>query len=320
MYTLPTLLHLVDGGREMSAELINLSNALAQATEHAAASVVAIHTEARGSSSGVIWRDGVIVTSEHALRRDEEIHVTLPDGRVVGATLVGRDPSTDLAVLKCPEAGNRAIESGDASTAKPGSLTLIVGRTRASGPVAALGVVSLVVAERRTWTGSSLAPYVRLDADLQLTALGGAVVDVHGKVIGIASPRFARFGVIAIPAATISRVVETLLKKGRMPRGYLGVALQPVRLPEQLRQSLQHEEKTATIILEVEPEGPAHKAGIVIGDILVTLAGQSIARPENVQPHLQAENIGKSLSARIVRGGAVREVSILVGDRANGTE
>ncbi len=142
----------------MSAELIELSNALAQATDHAAASVVAIHTEARGSSSGVIWRDGFIVTAEHALRRDEEIHVTLPNGRVVPATLAGRDPSTDLAILKCPDTGGSSADRGDASAIKPGSLTLVVGRTRASGPVAALGVVSLVVSERQTWSGSSLAP------------------------------------------------------------------------------------------------------------------------------------------------------------------
>lgn len=301
----------------MSAELIELSNALAQVTERAAASVVAIHTEARGSSSGVIWSDGVIVTAEHALRRDEEIQVTLPDGRVVTATLAGRDPSTDLAVLKCAGAGNHFIERADASAVKPGSITLVVGRTRASGPVAALGVVSLVVTERRTWTGSSLAPYVRLDVSLQPTAVGGAVVDAHGKVLGIASPRFARFGAIAIPAATVDRVAETLLKKGRIPRGYLGVALQPVRLPENLRQSLQHKEKTAAIILEVEPEGPAHKAGIVIGDILISLAGQPVSRPENVQSHLQSENIGKSLAAKILRGGAVRDLTIAVGDRAN---
>lgn len=304
----------------MSAELIELSNALAQATAHAAAAVVAVHTEARGSSSGVVWRDGVIVTAEHALGHDEGIQATLPDGRVVPATLVGRDPSTDLAVLKCAEAGNRTVERGGAETVVPGSLTLIVGRTRASGPVAALGVVSLVVAERRTWTGSSLVPYVRLDVGLQPTAVGGAVVDAHGKVLGIASPRFARFGAIAIPAATIDRVTETLLKKGRIPRGYLGVALQPVRLPDYLRQSLQHNEKTAAIILEVEADGPAHKAGILIGDILVSLDGQPISRPENVQPHLQAENIGMSLSAKIVRGGAVRDLSISVGDRANGRE
>ena len=304
----------------MSAELIELSNALAQATERTAASVVAIHTEARGSSSGVVWRDGVIVTAEHALRRDEEIQATLPDGRVVPSTLAGRDPSTDLAVLKCAEAGKRIVELGDSSAIKPGSITLVIGRTRASGPVAALGVVSLVVAERRTWTGSSLIPYIRLDVGLQPTAVGGAVVDAHGKILGIASPRFARFGAIAIPAAIVDRVAETLMKKGRIPRGYLGVALQPIRLPEPLRVSLQHSEKTAAIILEVEAEGPAHKAGIVIGDILVSLAGQPISRPENVQPHLQSENIGKSLNARIVRGGAIRDVSISVGDRANGGE
>jgi S1-C subfamily serine protease len=146
------------------------------------------------------------------------------------------------------------------------------------------------------------------------------VVDVSAKIIGIASPRFARFGAIAIPSATIDRVAETLLKKGRIPRGYLGVALQPVRLPDQLRQSLQHKEKTAVIILEVEPNGPAHKAGIVIGDILVSLAGQPISHPESVQAHLQAENIGRSLSARIVRGGAARDVPISVGERVNGGE
>src|SRR5437879_10025393 len=238
----------------MSAELIELSNALAQATDHAAASVVAIHTEARGSSSGVIWRDGFIVTAEHALRRDEEIHVTLPNGRVVPATLAGRDPSTDLAILKCPDTGGSSADRGDASAIKPGSLTLVVGRTRASGPVAALGVVSLVVAERRAWTGAALAPYIRLDIGVQPTAIGGAVIEAQGRVIGIATPRFARFGSIAVPATTVNRVVDVLLQKGRIPRGYLGVGLQPVRLPDALRRTLKRDDKTAAIVLEVEPE------------------------------------------------------------------
>jgi serine protease DegQ len=302
----------------MSMELIEFSNTLVRATEQAAASVVAVHTESRGSSSGVIWRPGVIVMAEHALRRDEEIQVTLPDARVVSATLAGRDPSMDLAVLNCPDAGSASPERGDAGAIRPGSITLVVGRTRASGPVAALGVVSLVVAERQTWSGSSLAPYVRLDVSLQPTAVGGAVVDAHGKIVGIASPRFARFGAIAIPSPTVDRIAETLLRKGRIPRGYLGVALQPVRLPGHLRQSLQHNEKTAVIVLEVEEDGPAHKAGIVIGDILISLAGQPISRPENVHAQLAGENIGKPLSARIVRGGAVKNVTITVGDRATG--
>jgi len=304
----------------MSAELVELSNALAQATERAAANVVAVHAEARGSSSGVVWRTGLIVTAEHALRRDEEIHATLPDGRVVPATLAGRDPSTDLAVLKCAEASAAIPGLGDVTLLKPGNLTLVVGRTRASGPVAALGVVSLVAPERRTWTGAALAPYIRLDVGLQPIAIGGAVVDAQGRTVGIATPRFARFGAIAIPAPAVDRVVDTLLKKGHIPQGYLGVGLQPVRLPDALRQSLQRSEKTAAIVLEVEPESPAHKAGIVIGDILIALAGHPIARLEDVHAQLHGEAIGKPLSLKFVRGGATQEVNIVVGERPRGGE
>jgi serine protease DegQ len=299
----------------MSQQLIELSDALALTTELAARSTVAVHTESRGSSSGVVWRTGVIVTAEHALRRDEEIRVTLPDGRVVGAELRGRDASTDLAVLKCADASAGTAEFGALESLKPGHLTLIVGRTRASGPVAALGVVSLVASERRSWTGASLTPYVRLDVGLQPTAVGGAVVDVQGNVLGIVTPRFARFGAMVIPPVHINRVVDTLLEKGRIPRGYLGIGLETVRLPEALRNSLETKEKTGVIVLEVEPGSPAHKAGMVIGDILVSLAGQSIARFVDVQSHLQPENIGKALAAKIVRGGAAQELSITVAER-----
>jgi S1-C subfamily serine protease len=306
--------------QNMSAELIALSNALAQATDRAAASTVAIHTEARGSSSGVIWRSGVLVTAEHALRRDEEIQVTLPDGRVVPATLAGRDPSTDLAVLECADASSAVAEISDASSIKPGSLVLVVGRTRASGPVAALGAVSLVASERRTWTGAALAPYIRLDLGLQPTAVGGVVIDAYGRAIGVATPRFARFGAIAVPAATVNRVVDTLLKKGRIPHGYLGVGLQPVRLPDALRQTLQRGEKTAAIVLEVEPQGPAHKAGIVIGDILVALSDHPVTQLEDIHAQLPAESIGKSLPVKFVRGGALQEATIIVGERAHGAD
>src|SRR6195256_6577606 len=303
----------------MSKELIELSNALAQATDRAASSVVAVHTERRGSSSGIVWRSGVVVTSEHALRRDEEILVTLLNGRVVSATLAGRDPSTDIAVLRCTEADSAGPEFGDVAALKPGSLTLVVGRTRASGPVAALGVVSLVAANRRTWTGAALTPYIRLDVGLQPTAIGGAVVDAQGRTVGIATPRFARFGAIAIPAGAVDHVVDTLLKKGHSPKGFLAVGLQSVRLRAALRQSLQRAEKTAAIVLEVEPESPANKAGIVIGDILIALAGHPVARLEDFHSQLR-EAIGKPLALKFVRGGATLEVNIVVGERPRGGE
>lgn len=302
----------------MSSELIELSNALAQATDRAAASAVAIHTEARGSSSGVVWRPGVIVSAEHALQRDEEIHATLPDGRVVQAALAGRDPATDVVVLKCAEAATAVAEFGDVLSLKPGNFTLVVGRTRASGPIAALGIVSLVAPERHTWAGASLAPYIRLDVSLQPTAAGGAIIDAHGRIVGIATPRFARFGAITIPAPAVNAAVDTLLQKGRIPRGYLGVGLQPVRLPEALRESLQRGEKTAAIVLEVEPDSPAHKAGIVIGDIFVSLAGHPVTRLEDVHSQLHGGAIGKPLTLTFVRGGKVQEASVVVAERLHG--
>jgi S1-C subfamily serine protease len=304
----------------MSEALIELSNALAAATERAAIHTVAVHTGPRGSSSGVIWRAGIIVTSDHALRSDEEIKVTLPEQRVVSATLVGRDASTDLAVLKCAEAASPGPAFGDAAALAAGHLTLVVGRTRASGPVAALAAVSLAVAERRQWGGATLAPYLRLDVGLQPTAIGGAVVDARGDVVGIATPKFARFGAIAIPAATVNRVADLLLGKGRIPRGYLGVGLQPIRLPAELAQSTQRKGKTATIVLDVAPDGPAHQAGLLIGDLLLSLDGQEVLHPGDVHSTLGPDSIGKTFVAQLLRGGELREVGIRVIERANGAE
>jgi serine protease DegQ len=306
----------------MASQLVELSNALASATELAAATVVAVHSEPRGSASGIVWRSGVIVTSEHALRRDEDIRITLADGRVAQATLVGRDPSTDLAVLKCAEATN-AIASGstgDPSTLKPGSLILAVGRTRASGPVAAFGVVSLVAQERKTWTGVSLSPYVRLDVSIQPTAVGGAVVDADGKIFGVITPRFGRFGSTLTPAATVNIVVDTLLEKGRIPRGYLGVGLQPVRLPEALRETLKREERSAVIVLEIEPDSPANRAGLMIGDIIVSLAGNNVSRLEDIHSRLHGSAIGKPLAIGFVRGGALQQTEITIAERRHGGE
>jgi serine protease DegQ len=281
-----------------------------------------VHSEPRGSASGVIWRSGVIVTSEHALRRDEDIRVTLADGRVAQATLVGRDPSTDLAVLKCAEATNAVATSNadDAAALKPGSLILVVGRTRASGPVAAFGVVSLVASERKTWTGVSLSPYVRLDVSIQPTAVGGAVVDTAGKIFGVVTPRFGRFGSTLTPATTVNNVVDTLLEKGRIPRGYLGVGLQPVRVPEALRQTLKREERTAVIVLEIEPNSPANRAGLMIGDIIVSLGDDKVTRLEDIHSKLHGSSIGKPFTIGYVRGGALQQADITIAERPHGGE
>jgi S1-C subfamily serine protease len=180
--------------------------------------------------------------------------------------------------------------------------------------------VSLAVAERRQWGGATLSPYIRLDVGLQPTAIGGAVVDARGNVVGIATPKFARFGAIAIPAATVNRVADVLLSKGRIPRGYLGVGLQPVRLPAELTQSTHRKGKTATIVLDVAPDGPAHQADLLIGDLLLSLDGHEVLHPGDVYSTLGPDSIGKTFVAQLLRGGELREVRITVTERANGAQ
>jgi len=299
----------------MSQALIELSNALAEATERAAAHVAAVHSGPRGSSSGIVWLAGLIVTADHALNHDEEIQVTLADQRVVAATLAGRDAATDLAVLKCPEASSPVEARGDAASLAPGHFALVVGRTRVSGPVASLGVVSLAAAERRHWGGSALAPYVRLDTSLEPTAVGGAVVDARGNVVGLATPRFARFGAVAVPTATIDRVTDVLLSRGHIPRGYLGVGLQPVRLPAGFLASSTRRVKTATIVLDVAPAGPAHNAGILIGDLILSIDGNEIRHPGDVHSALGPESVGRTLSVDLSRAGKAQQVHITVAER-----
>lgn len=302
----------------MSAGLKELSNDLANATEKAAAHAVAVHAGPRGSSSGIIWRSGVILTAEHALRNEDEIRVTLPDGREVGATVAGRDAASDVAVLKCPEATGAVSDWGDTESLKAGSLVLVIGRTRASGPVATLGVVSLSAKERRSWGGTTLRPYIRLDIGLQRTAVGGAVVDAEGKIVGMATPRFAGFGALVLPASIVNPIIDALLKSGSVPRGYLGVGLQPVRLPESLRQKLSLAQKTGVIALEVVADGPAGKAGVMVGDIFVGIGGNAVQHLGEIHSQLEAVEVGKKTQTRLIRGGELREISIEVGQRPQG--
>jgi S1-C subfamily serine protease len=288
----------------MANELAALSNELAAAVERAGKSVVAVHARPRFSSSGVFWKPGVIVTAEHAIRREEDIRVTLPDGKSATAALLGSDAGSDLAVLKVDMDG--APVTAARETPVPGNLALTIGRSEDSGVNATMGIVSAVGPAWRTWRGGRLDSYIRLDLTLYPGSTGGLVVNVAGEAIGIATPALSRIAGVAIPAPTIERVLEEILKRGRVARGYLGVGLQPVELSEH---------HNGLIVLSIESGGPAAKAGFLIGDILVSLGGKSVEDTEDIQTALDGHAVGTAIEAVVSRGGTERGISVTIGER-----
>jgi len=289
----------------MANELAALSSEFANLVERTGPAVVAVHARPRFSSSGVFWRPGIIVTAEHTIRTEEQIAVTLPGGERVQAALAGSDPGTDLAVLQ--------VEGTDAAPAPranrvpvPGNLALMIGRSEDSGVNATMGIVSAVSGAWRTWRGGRLDHYIRLDLTLYPNSSGGVVVNIDGEAIGIATSALSRIAGLAIPASTVDRVVDDILTRGHVPRGYLGVGLQPVELPS---------EQKGLIVLSLESGGPADKAGVLIGDILVQLGGQAVADTDDIQGVLEAHGIGHAVEAEVLRGGVARKLAITTGER-----
>lgn len=298
---------------EMSSALLALSNDLANAVERAGSAVVAVNARRRIPSSGVHWRSGVIVTTDQSVKRDEEITVTLPDGRTVPATLAGRDSSTDLAVLKLQDADLPIAEIGDTSSLKVGHVILAVARP-GNSLSASMGVVSALGGPWRTWGGGQIDQFVRLDLSLYPGFSGSSLVDTAGRIVGI-NTSGPRNMVLAIPTSTVNRVVNQLLEKGRVARGYLGLGMQPVRLPDTLKNGLNLSSNNGVIVVSVESDGPADKAGVLIGDVLVALDGKAVSDTSDVLAMLGMECVGKTMSVRIIRGGALVEVAIAVGER-----
>ncbi len=289
----------------MENELVSLSNELAGAVEQAGRTVVAVNARPRFGSSGVLWRPGIVVTAEHTIRRRDEIGITLPDGRTTSATLAGRDPGTDLAVLKLAENGAPTATFTE-DKLKPGQVVLAIGRSPDSGVNATMGIMSAVSGPWRSWRGGQIDQYLRLDLTLYPASSGGAVVDTAGRVLGIATSALSRIAGLTVPNSTVNRVVDELLRTGHVSRGYLGLGLHPVALPDGT---------TGLIVLSSEQDGPAGRAGVLIGDVLVALAGKSVSDTDDIQTALDGNTVGKPVTARIVRGGQVIEVNITVGER-----
>jgi S1-C subfamily serine protease len=297
----------------MAEVLRNLSDALATTVENAGPVVVRVEARRRLPATGIVWSsDGVIITAHHVVQQDENIRVGLPDGQSVSAALVGRDPTTDLVVLRIQATDLTAPVWADIESLKVGHLVLALGRPRQTVQ-ATLGIVSALGPGWRTPVGGQLNRYLQTDVVMYPGFSGGPLVDVTGHVLGLNTSALLRGVSLAVPMLTLHRVVEALLIHGRVRRGYLGVGIQPVRLPEALTQQLGQE--TGLLLVQVKAGGPAERGGLFLGDIIVVLDGQPIRHHDDLLTHLGGDRVGAEVPIRLVRAGQVHEVMVVIGEQ-----
>ena len=295
----------------MADTLSQFSRHLASTIETASRAVVAVHGRGRLASSGLVWEPGLVVTAEETVERDTDLAVTLPDGRRVEATLAGRDPSTDIAVLRFGTE-TPAVAAAAASDLQPGHLAVAVGRSQGD-VIAALGIVSLAGGAWHSSHGGKIDAKLRFDLRLTITAEGGALLTGDGQLIGMAvyGPRRR---VLAIPTATISRVVQAIKDKGHVARGYLGVSLQPVPLPARDGEP----RRRAAMVVTIDPAGPAQAAGLLQGDILIAMDGEPVTGVRGIYQRLGPESVDSKMSIELVRAGAPTTAEVIIGARPHG--
>lgn len=299
----------------MASSLAEFSSALSAATAQAGHSVVTVYARRRLPSSGTVWRDGVVVTANHTVERDEEITVLLSGNKRLPARLAGRDPGTDLAALRVDASELRPPQFGEAKDLKLANFVLALGRTRAGDLVASGGIIGGIGGELRTWRGGRLDQSIRLDLDLYPGFSGGPLIGVDGKVLGVNTSGLGRGRPITVPVATINRTVDELLEKGHIARPYLGIAMQPVSIPESVRGKLKSSASGGLMILHVESGSPADTAGIVLGDVIVELQGRPALEYGHIRGVLANSRIGEDVSVTVLRAQEPMELSIKLAER-----
>jgi S1-C subfamily serine protease len=295
--------------------LETISNEFAAVAERVGRSVVAVHARRWMPASGIEWKKGVVVTVHHGVQRDEDIKVLLDGGRVVSAKLAGRDPSTDIAVLRIEDGSSGAPQLGDSTSLRLGHLVLALGRTRRGDLVASSGIIGGISGEWRNQHGGQLGQHIRLDLALYPGFSGGPLLNAAGEVVGVNTRGLGHGRAVTLPVATVNRVVEELLEKGHIARPYLGIAMQPVEVPENMNSKLPAETRVGLLVMHVQNGGPAEKAGVLLGDLLIEVGGKTVEHVDAIQDSLAMAKIGDVLQIRVIRAGEIKTVSVALGER-----
>lgn len=298
----------------MSNPLTDFSNILTAAAEKGGASTVLVDARRRYPASGIAYAEDLVLTADHVItREDDSIKVGLPDGKSLKATVAGRDPGSDLAVLRLAEKALKPAKTSD--DVKVGQLVLAVGRPNDSGIQASWGIVTAIVGPTRTHRGGMLDKYIKTETTPYPGFSGGPLLNTEGEVLGLNTSGLSQQSALTIPVAVAWPIADALAKHGSVKRGYLGVRTQPVEIPEAARTALKRDQKSGLLVLWLEENGPAQKGGLFMGDTIVAIGGQPAHDPDDLFAALTSETIGKPIVVEVLRGGKPETVNVTVGER-----
>jgi S1-C subfamily serine protease len=293
--------------------LLALSGQLTQIIDGAAGAVVGIISHGRLAASGFVWQSGVVVSASDALEADDELAVLDGAGNTLPAEFAGRDATTDIVVLRVKGGRLEPLKAPVSPGVRVGHLAVALGRGK-EGITASLGMVSVAAGTWQSQRGGAIEALVRLDMRLGSRAEGGLVLDAEGRSLGMVV-RGPRRRPLVIPIATIERIGARLLKEGSIRRGYLGVGLHPVRLDDALAGTHALEERRASMVVSLDPNGPAQAGGVLVGDIIVGLDGSAVPGVRSLYARLTPESVGKSAQLKIVRAGQLATATVTVAAR-----
>lgn len=297
----------------MSNPLADFSNGLTSAVEKAGASTILVDARKRYPASGIAYAEDLVLTADHVVTREEDIKVGLPDGKTLTATLAGRDPGSDLALLRLTEKALSPAKTSD--DVKVGQLVLALGRPNNAGMQASWGIVTAISGPARTSRGGLLDEYLQTETTPYPGFSGGPLVNTEGEVLGLNTSGLTRGSSLTIPIKVAWRIADALAKHGTVKRGYLGVRTQPVEIAEAARKALQREQGQGLLVLWLEEAGPAEKGGLLVGDILVAISGQPVGDPDDLFAALNGDTVGKSIAVEVLRGGRPETVQVTVAER-----
>ena len=293
------------------ATLFDLSREIAELVGRLGSSVVQVDARRGRPATGIVWADNLILTADHVLEHDDGIQVT-GGSATASASIVGRDPGTDLALLKTEGLTSSAAPRGSTADVRPGHIVLAVGRP--GDLEVTFGIVSGLSGSFRSWRGGQVNTLIQTTAELLPGFSGGPLVDAGGRVVGINSWNFGRGVSRALPVESAERVAESLLTHGRIRRAYLGLGAQPIRLTEALANRLGQE--SGLLVVTVEADGPAQKAGLLQGDTIVTVDGDPVRHLDELFGKLRGLDVGSAHRFGVVRAGEVTAVSVTLGERS----